>query len=182
LFQGFLTASRQEVVRQLDGHDVVLVVGAQIFTYHVHTDGPFLPDGAAALHITDNPTHAFSAPVGESVLCSAGLGIRALLDRLPETSRSAPIPYVRPDPPSVTEPMSADAVLHILAELLPSGAVVVEEAPSYRTSLRTHLPIAEPGGSSTGSAAASVGDYLRRLGERWPTRRTEPSPSWVTAR
>jgi len=43
--------------------------GAQIFTYHVHTDGPFLPDGATALRITDNATHAFSAPVGDSVLC-----------------------------------------------------------------------------------------------------------------
>jgi benzoylformate decarboxylase len=132
LFQGFLTASRKEVVRQLDGHGVVLVVGAQIFTYHVHTDGPFLPDGATALHITDNPTHAFSAQVGESVLCSAGIGIRALLDRLPETSRSAPSPYVRPEPPSLTDPMSADAVLYLLAELMPAGAVVVEEAPSSR--------------------------------------------------
>ena len=46
--------------------------------------------------------------------------------------------------------MSADAVLHLLAELLPAGAVVVEEAPSYRTSLRTHLPIAEPGGFFNG--------------------------------
>ena len=150
LFQGFLTASRQEVVRQLDGHDVVLVVGAQIFTYHVHTDGPFLPDGATALHITDNPTHAFSAPVGESVLCSTGLVIRALLHHLPETTRSAPMPYVRPAPPSLTEPISADALLHLLSQLIPAGAVVVEEAPSYRTSLRTHLPIAEPGGFFNG--------------------------------
>ena len=134
-FQGFLTASRHEVVRQLDGHDVVLMVGAQIFTYHVHTDGPFLPDGATALHITDNPTHAFSAPVGDSVLCSSGLGIRALLHHLPETTRSAPMPYVRPAPPSLTEPISADAVLHLLSQLMPAAAVAVEEAPSYRTSV-----------------------------------------------
>ena len=154
LFQGFLTASRHEVVRQLDGHDVVLVVGAQIFTYHVHTDGPFLPDRATALHITDNPTHAFSAPVGDSVLCSSGLGIRALLHHLPETTRSAPMPYVRPAPPSLTEPISADAVLHLLSQLMPAGAVVVEEAPSYRTSLRTHLPIAEPGGLFNGFSGA----------------------------
>jgi benzoylformate decarboxylase len=153
-FQGFLTASRHEVVRQLDGHDVAPMVGAQIFTYHVHTDGPFLPDGATALHITDNPTHAFSAPVGDSVLCSSGLGIRALLHHLPETTRSAPMPYVRPAPPSLTEPISADAVLHLLSQLMPAGAVAVEEAPSYRTSLRTHLPIAEPGGLFNGFSGA----------------------------
>ena len=146
LFQGFLKASRKDVVRELEGHDVVLVIGAQIFTYHIHTEGPFLPDGAEALHITDNPTHAFSAPVGQSVLCSPRLGIRALLEHLPENDRPAPKPLFRPDPPALADPINADAVLHLLSTLLPVGAVVVEEAPSYRTSLRNFLPIAQPGG------------------------------------
>ncbi|MCH9732093.1 MAG: benzoylformate decarboxylase [Actinomycetia bacterium] len=150
LFQGFLAASRQEIVRKLDGHDVVLVVGAQLFTYHVHTDGPFLPSGAIALHITDNPAHAFSAPVGESLLCSARLGLRALTSQLPTAHRIGPRPRVHPDPPPLTEPLTADAVLHVLSELTPAGTVVVEEAPSYRTSLRTYLPIPEPGGFFNG--------------------------------
>lgn len=173
LFQGFLTASRQEVVRQLDGHDVVLVVGAQLFTYHVHTEGPFLPAGAVALHMTDNPTHAFSAPVGDSVLCSAGLGLRALLSRLPIADRAGPAPRERPARPSLTDPMSADAVLHGLSELMPAGSVVVEEAPSYRTAVRTYLPIGEPGGFFNGFSGglgwglpAAVGVALADPGHR----------------
>lgn len=150
LFQGFLTASREQIVCQLDGHDVVLVVGAQLFTYHVHTEGPFLPAGAVALHMTDNPTHAFSAPVGESLLCSARVGLRALLSQLPETERAGPSPRQRPVQPSMTDPINADAVLHLLSELMPAGSVVVEEAPSYRTALRTYLPIVEPGGFFNG--------------------------------
>lgn len=150
LFQGFLTASREQVVRELDGHDVVLVVGAQLFTYHVHTDGPFLPDGAVALHMTDNPTHAFSAPVGESLLCSARLGLRALLSQLSPSNRVGPAPWARPAAPPLTDPMTADAVLRLLSELISPGTVIVEEAPSYRNSLRANLPIAEPGGYFNG--------------------------------
>ncbi|MGD9619540.1 MAG: benzoylformate decarboxylase [Mycolicibacterium sp.] len=150
LFKGFLTASREQIVRQLDGHDVILVVGAQLFTYHVHTEGPFLPTGAVALHMTDNPTHAFSAPVGESLLCSARLGLRALLSQLPTTDRAGPSPRGLPIPPPRADPISADAALHLLSELIPAGSVVVEEAPSYRTALRTYLPIAEPGGFFNG--------------------------------
>ena len=150
LFQGFLTASREAVVRQLEGHDVVLVVGAQLFTYHVHTEGPFLPAGAVALHMTDNPTHAFSAPVGASLLCSAGLGLRALLPQVSAVDRATAPPRERPATPPLADPMSADAVLHMLSELMPARSVVVEEAPSYRTVLRTYLPIAEPGGFFNG--------------------------------
>ncbi len=150
LFQGFLTASREQVVRELDGHDVVLVAGAQLFTYHVHTDGPFLPEGTVALHMTDNPTHAFSAPVGESLLCSPRLGLQALFSQLPDTDRARPRPREQPEPPALTDPMSADAVLHLLSNVAPAGTVVVEEAPSYRPSLRAYLPITEPGGYFNG--------------------------------
>ncbi|MCH9761887.1 MAG: hypothetical protein K0U75_14735 [Actinomycetia bacterium] len=126
------------------------MAGAQLFTYHVHTEGPFLPNGTVALHITDNPTHAFSAPVGKSLLCSARLGLRDLVSALPAANRAGPPRWERPTPPQLVDPMSGEAVLHLLGELMPARSVVVEEAPSYRTALRTHLPIAEPGGFFNG--------------------------------
>ena len=65
-------------------------------------------------------------------------------------------------------------MLYLLAELMPAGAVVVEEAPSYRTPLRNHLPIAEPGGFFNGFSGslgwglpAAVGGALAD-----PSRRT----------
>ncbi len=143
LFQGYLTATREEVVRRLDGHDVVLVIGAQVFTYHVHTEGPFLPAGAQYLHLTDNPVHAFSAPVGESLICSARTGIQALLDQLPDqrahrTPLTAP---PRPEPAPLAAPLEASAVLHLLRELVPAASPVFEEAPSYRQEIRAHFPM-----------------------------------------
>ncbi|MGC0421784.1 benzoylformate decarboxylase [Embleya sp. AB8] len=143
LFHGFLTATRREVTRQLDGHDVILVIGAQVFTYHVHTEGPFLPDGAQCLHMTDNPVHAFSAPVGESLICSARTGIRALLDRLPDrpAHRRLPSAPPRPRPAPLTAPLEASAVLHLLRDLVPLTTPVFEEVPSYRQEIRAHFPM-----------------------------------------
>ncbi|GAA0346041.1 benzoylformate decarboxylase [Streptomyces blastmyceticus] len=143
LFQGFLTATREEVAKQLDGHDVVLVIGAQVFTYHVHTEGPFLPNGAQCLHLTDNPVHAFSAPIGDSLICSARAGIRALLDQLPDrpAHRTPPTAPPRPQPAPLTAPLEASAVLHLLRDLVPPTTPVFEEAPSYRNEIRAHFPM-----------------------------------------
>jgi benzoylformate decarboxylase len=139
LFQGFLAASRQKVVQALDGHDVILVIGAHVFTYHVHTEGPFLPPGAQVLHLTDDPALAFCAPVGETVICSLDEGVRALTAFASATNSTPPSPWKRPDPAPLQAPLEASALTHLLSELLPDTAVVFEEAPSYRDIVRTHL-------------------------------------------
>ncbi len=43
LFAGFLPPLRQPLADRLAGHDVVLVIGAPVFTYHVHTGGALSP-------------------------------------------------------------------------------------------------------------------------------------------
>src|SRR3546814_3827865 len=35
LFMGFLPAAREPIVRQLAGHDLILAIGAPVFTYHI---------------------------------------------------------------------------------------------------------------------------------------------------
>ncbi|MEE6169377.1 MULTISPECIES: thiamine pyrophosphate-dependent enzyme [unclassified Mycolicibacterium] len=133
------------MVAALDGHDVILVIGAQVFTYHVHTDGPFLPPGAQVLHMTDDPGLAFSAPVGESIICSLDQGVRALNVLVSPTNSTPPGQWTRPEPGPLQAPLQGDAVTHLLAELLPEDAVVYEEAPSYREIIRTHLNMKRAG-------------------------------------
>lgn len=145
LFQGFIRASRDAVVEQLAGHDVVLVVGAQAFTYHAHAGGPFLPEGASVLHMTDNPRQVFSAVAGDGLVCSPKRGIEALLDSLPQATRVPPEPVSRPRAPEPAEPLAAETVLETLSGLLDEHTPVYEEATSYRRALRQHLPIAKPG-------------------------------------
>ena len=139
LFQGFLAASRQKVVQALNGHDVILVIGAHVFTYHLHTEGPFLPSGAQVLHLTDDPALAFCAPVGESVICSPDEGVRALTALVSQTNSTPRSQWERPDPGPVEVPIQAGALTHLLSDLLPDDVVVFEEAPSYRDIIRTYL-------------------------------------------
>ncbi len=87
LFQGFLTASRQEVVRQLDGHDAVLVVGAQIFTYHVHTMGRFCQ--TVLRRCTSQTTQSTPSRRRSAIASSAQRGW--VFERSSNTSRHQPV-------------------------------------------------------------------------------------------
>ncbi|MDN5697513.1 MAG: benzoylformate decarboxylase, partial [Rubrobacter sp.] len=178
LFSGFLSATRSAVRGGLDGHDVVLVAGAQAFTYHVHEEGQFLTEGTELLHMTDNPAQAFAAVAGESLICSPRPGLRALLEAVPEADRadrSLPEPWQGPAAPEAKpgERLPAGAVLARLSELLPQDTAIFEEATAYRRAIREQLPIPEPGlfhNSFSGglgwalpaSVGASIADASRR--------------------
>ena len=47
LFAGFLPADRARIVKALAGADLIVVLGAPAFTYHVEGFGPHIPPGAA---------------------------------------------------------------------------------------------------------------------------------------
>jgi benzoylformate decarboxylase len=148
-FAGFLTPQRRKLAEQLRDHDVVLVLGAPVFTYHVHAGGPFLADGTELFQLVDDPETAAYAPVGTAVLTSLRLGISHLLaDVARHPGRPSSERLRRPTPPAA-KPMSAAFVLHTIAGLMPADAVVVEEAPSHRNAMHDHLPIRTSGGFYT---------------------------------
>ena len=72
-------ADREKIVSHLAGHDLVLALGAPVFTYHVEGQGPHVPAGAALIQIIDDPSVAAWAPVGISVFSSLKLGICDLM-------------------------------------------------------------------------------------------------------
>src|SRR5690606_31388701 len=79
LFGGFLPAMRERIVDRLQGHDLILAIGAPVFTYHVEGRGPHLPDGAALVQLTDEPDAAARAHAGLSIICSIRQGVEDLL-------------------------------------------------------------------------------------------------------
>jgi benzoylformate decarboxylase len=58
LFAGFLAADREKIVASLAGHDLILVLGAPVFTYHVEGFGPHIPKGARLFQLVDDPAVA----------------------------------------------------------------------------------------------------------------------------
>ena len=86
-------AGATEVMR---GHDVVMVIGAQVFRYYPYVAGDYLPEGTELLQITSDPGLAGAAPVGDSILGDSRLALEKLLDAVTDTpDRAAPAPLAR---------------------------------------------------------------------------------------
>jgi len=143
LFAGFLGADRARVVVALAGHDLVVVLGAPVFTYHVEGNGPHVPEGASLIQLVDDPSMAAWAPLGTAIVTSLRAGLTDLLANGRSQSRSA-----RAEPakrPVVTGERLTDAyLLQQVALLRPRHSIIVEEAPSSRGAMHDHLPIVEP--------------------------------------
>jgi benzoylformate decarboxylase len=151
-FAGFLTPQRTRLRDQLAPYDVVVVLGAPAFTYHVHAEGPVVVDGTTLFQLVDDPAMAAWAPAGTAVLTTLRSGVTRLLDSLPAVDR--PVAAGRGPRPEVapTAPLTGAYVLHVLAQLVPPGAMVVEEAPSHRNAMHEHLPIRTVGGFAAGAS------------------------------
>lgn len=153
LFAGFLPSAREEVVAALHGHDVVLVIGAPAFLYHVEGRGPFVPEGATLLQIVDDPATASWSPVGSAAVGALGPSLQGLREKLTPHGRT--LPAQRGPAPPVNPAVLDDALLMQRIEALrPRDSIVVCEAPSTLFPLRDHVPITQPDGYF---AAASGG-------------------------
>ncbi|MCU7729837.1 benzoylformate decarboxylase [Actinoplanes sp. KI2] len=159
LFRGYLPPVRSSIAALLGGHDVVVVLGAPVFTYHVHTEGPFLAAGTTLFHLDCDPAAAARAAVGTSVLTTVRAGVSELARLVkPATDRAEPPARGRPVAPPPADPLQATAVLGALRTALPADAVLVEEAPSHKDALHELIPVTRPKGYvSTGSGALGWG-------------------------
>lgn len=177
LFGGFLPAMRERIVDLLGGRDLVLALGAPVFTYHVEGQGPHLPAGAQLALLIEDPAIAAWSPVGLAVVGNIRLGVQDLLARpVDDTPRQPPPPRaIPPEPaaPAAGERMSAAYVLHQLHRMRRAGDVVVEEVPSARPVMQQHLPMCTSGsfytmcsGGLGYSLPAAVGVALGRPGEK----------------
>jgi benzoylformate decarboxylase len=144
LWAGFLPAMGDRIVERLAGHDLVFALGAPAFTYHVERVGPHLPQGASLVQLTEDPQVAAWAPTGTSVVGSIRLGLLDLLARGAPPPRPAPPAHARaarlPEP-APDERLPVAWVLQTLTDVRPRDSIVVEEAPSARGTMHTHLPI-----------------------------------------
>ena len=150
-FAGWLPSMREKIVDRLAGHDLILALGANAFTYHVQGTGPHAPAGATVVQITDDPQAAAWAPLGTSVIASLQLAIadllaRPVVDRL--SSRAAPA--LREAAPRIPVPAEGERIpvpylMQTLTDVRPRDSIVFEEAPSSRAAMQRHLTIWEPG-------------------------------------
>lgn len=140
LFQGFLTASPEAISRMLAGHDVVLVIGAPVFTFHVPGDCALFTSGARIVQLTADGEALAAAPAGTGILGSLRQALPALAEQVRQRERTAPA-RKPPAPPKSDHPIRAEFLLRTLSRLMPRDAIIVEEAPVHRPAIQAHLPI-----------------------------------------
>ncbi|MBT2387320.1 benzoylformate decarboxylase [Streptomyces sp. ISL-11] len=172
LYRGVLPAALAPLAKTLEGHDLVLVVGAPVFRYYPYVAGPVLPEGAELVLLTSDPGEAARAPVGDALVA----GLRPTLERLTELveKRDATGGEVRAaaaaDPAEQgAAPMSVRAALAAVASAAPPATLWVNESPSNLQIFRDVVRVDRPGSflTTTGGGlgfglAAAVGAQLGR--------------------
>src|SRR4051812_22545960 len=173
-FAGFLPAAPSGLARELRGADLVIVFGAPIFTFHVEGQCDVLEDGTPVWQITNDPTEAASAAVGETIIGTLPKALAALASTLPKITRPyLPAARATPAVPVAASPIPPAYALSRLSAMMPPEAIVVEEAPSHRPAIQQYLPMqgadsfyTMASGGLGYSLPASVGIALARPGRR----------------
>ncbi|MDH2347285.1 benzoylformate decarboxylase [Bradyrhizobium sp. SSUT77] len=140
-FAGFLHASPAQLSDALREHDLVVVIGAPVFTFHVEGHAAIFDGGASIFQITDDPDAAAVTPVGTSIIATMKPALAMLLDLLPESKRAAPEGRTLPPAPQAADPLPVEFLLHSLSQAMPDGASLVEEAPSHRPAMQKFMPM-----------------------------------------
>jgi benzoylformate decarboxylase len=141
LFAGFLHASPGQLSDALRNHDLVVVIGAPVFTFHVEGHAAIFDGATTLFQITDDPTAAAVSPRGNSIMATMKPALVTLLEMLPETKRAMPAGRVLPPAPAAADPIPVEFLLHTLFGAMPDDAALVEEAPSHRPAMQKFMPM-----------------------------------------
>lgn len=131
LYAGEVPAAIGPLSKTLNGHDLIIVIGAPVFRYYPYVPGSYLPDGAELIQVTDDPDEAAKAIVGDSLVSDAGLFLAGIFQLINPRILSN-MAGLRPAPKSYTRevPLSPLAVFGILKANSPADIVVTNESPS----------------------------------------------------
>src|SRR5260221_9788500 len=89
-FMGFLHASPAQLSDALRAHDLVVVIGAPVFTFHIEGHASIFEGATTLFQITDDPDAAAVTPFGSSIVATIKPALAMLIDLLPETKRAMP--------------------------------------------------------------------------------------------
>ncbi len=140
-FAGFLHASPGQLSEALREHDLVVVIGAPVFTFHVEGHASIFDGATTIFQITDDPTAAAVTPSGTSIIATMKPALSMLLELLPETTRAIPAGRTLPPAPSAGDPIPVEFLLDALSHAMPADAALVEEAPSHRPAMQKFMPM-----------------------------------------
>jgi benzoylformate decarboxylase len=140
-FSGFLHAAPGQLSDALREHDLVVVIGAPVFTFHVEGHASIFDGATRLFQITDDPDAAAITPVGTSIIATMKPALTMLLELLPDAKRAVPAGRTLPPAPKASDPIPAELLLHALSAAMGPEDVLVEEIPSHRPAMQKFMPM-----------------------------------------
>jgi len=146
LFAGYLPFGAELIHDELAGHDLVVVVGAPVFTCYPNLPSRLVPRETQLVMVSDDPDEIARAPLGDAFLADPGLALAALATELrgrEESTRRLPAvksPPAAPTPAAGDRPTAAE-VFAALGPALPYRLRVTNESPSNLADFRTYVPL-----------------------------------------
>ena len=163
-FMGDLTRNQQKVRETLQRHDLLICLGADLLRMSPYSPTDPLPDGMPVIHITERDWElgknyateiAIRADVKET-LCALLPLLRAKpvtkagarLNTLKASNWAAQCQKARNQTVASAETLPIDAryLMMCVADALPAGTIVVEEAVTAAAALSTFLPVRDAHG------------------------------------
>ena len=127
---------------RLRDHDLVVVIGAPVFTFHVEGHASIFDGATTIFQITDDPTAAAVTPLGTSIIATMKPALTMLLGsaaaRPSARCRRAASCRRRRARPIRSR---SNILLHTLSAAMPDDAALVEEAPSHRPAMQKFMPM-----------------------------------------
>ncbi|MGW0084635.1 benzoylformate decarboxylase [Streptomyces sp. NPDC003393] len=146
LFRGVLPAGIAPVCQALEGHDLVLVLGAPVFRYHEYQPGRYLPEGTRLIQVTEDASAAARAPMGEALVADPGAVMDLLIRRLGAPAAPAGGYRPVPEPPTAERPLlHPEEVFAALRDRLPEDTAYVVESTSTNSSWWRQMDLRRPG-------------------------------------
>jgi benzoylformate decarboxylase len=160
LFQGFLQPEERAAVQVLAGYDLVVVLGAPVFTFHVFRGGEPVLALPPLYLVSDDEQVLARAKAGVGIRAPVRAAIKDLTAAVRPARRTAPPPVARPEKPADRTPIPVSLVFAELAEQLPEDAILVEEVPSHLNVRRAYLPVRALGTGLLSTASGTLGYAL----------------------
>ncbi|CAI3948109.1 Acetolactate synthase large subunit or other thiamine pyrophosphate-requiring enzyme (IlvB) (PDB:1BFD) [Commensalibacter communis] len=129
-FKGILPGGIASISQILEGHDLIIVIGAPVFRYHQFEPGSYLPNGADLVLITCDVNEAARAPIGDAWVGDIKPTLKQLAENVVQRDGVMPELTVAKSVVNITTPLKPETFFDILNDIAPEDSIFVNESTS----------------------------------------------------